>query len=91
MKPELVLPPDVDERLLAEREAASDRLRDLIHARGEGEFTSDAERHVFRMVRRIASIDAARHGRDFSALTIEELAWLRAQGVATEEDDWQSG
>ncbi len=42
------------------------------------------------MIRRIASIDAAPHGRDFAALTVEELAWLHAQGVATEEDDWQA-
>ncbi len=90
MKPELVLPPDMDARLIAERNAASDRLRDLIHERGEEEFTPDAERQVFHMIRRIASIDAARHGRDFSALTVEELAWLHAQGVATEEGHWQS-
>ncbi len=90
MKPEITLPPDVNARLIAERNAASDRLRSLIHARGEAEFTPDAERQVFRMIRRIASIDAARHERDFAALTVEELAWLRAQGVATEEDDWQS-
>ncbi len=91
MKPAIALPHEVDERLLAERNAASDRLSNLLDERGGGEFTPDGERQVFRMIRRIASIDAARHGRDFSALTVEELAWLRAQGIATEEDDWQSG
>ena len=84
MKPVPSLPSDVDQRLIAERNAASDRLRELIEERGDGDFTPDAERQVFRMIRRIASIDAARHGRDFSALTAEELAWLCAQGVATD-------
>ncbi len=49
MKPEITLPPDVDARLIAERNAASARLRDLIHERGKREFTPDAERQVFRM------------------------------------------
>jgi len=78
------LPPQVGERLIAEREAAFDRLHALLDERGDGTFTPDAERQVFRVIRRIGSIDAARRGRGFSALTADEMAWLRAQGVAVD-------
>ena len=49
----------------------------------DGEFTEVAARQHFRLIRRIAIIDAARHGRDVSALTQDELAWLQTQGVST--------
>ena len=79
----LVLSSDVAARLIAERDAAHDELRTLLRERGDGEFTEVAARQHVRLIRRIAIIDAARHGRNFSALTCDEIAWLQAQGVPT--------
>lgn len=85
------LPPAVAQRLLAAREAAFEAQRALLRARGDGEFSAAAVRKMMRLTRRMASIDAARHGDDFGALTSSEIAWLSAQGVPIERSQKRSG
>lgn len=81
--PSPALSPDVDARLIEERDAAFDGLLALIRERGDGEFTVAANRQVCHLIRRVASIDTARRGWNFHKLSQDELAWLQAQGVAT--------
>jgi hypothetical protein len=79
-----LLSPVVEQRLLEARRAACDEIHRLIDERGDGEFTTEATRQFFHLTRRVASIDAARHDGDFSALTGTEIAWLQSQGVQIE-------
>jgi hypothetical protein len=74
----------VKQRLLEARAAACDEMHRLIDERGDGEFSAAATRQFFYLTRRVASIDAARHDGDFSALTGDEIAWLQSQGVQIE-------
>lgn len=77
------LSPAVEQRLLDARDAAHECISALIRERGDDtDYSEEARRRMFHAIRRIASIDAARHGRDFHALTFNERAWLQAQGVA---------
>lgn len=77
------LNPAVEQRLLDARDAAHGCISALIRERGDDtDYSKEATRRMFHAIRRIASIDAARHGRNFHALTTEESAWLKAQGVA---------
>jgi hypothetical protein len=76
------LPDSVDQRLLDARHAACAEMHRLIDERGDSEFTAAAARQFFHLTRRVASIDAARHEGNLSALTGPEIAWLQSQGVA---------
>jgi hypothetical protein len=78
------LPPDVAQRLLAEWDSAHDELSALIESLPDRGFTQAPPAksiELARIVRRIAVISSALHGRISSALTVDERAWLAAQGV----------
>ncbi len=86
MKPEITLPLEIDQRLLAEREAASDRLRDLIEETGA---------RVYSYCR----APSFSHDPDFQRRRGPAWAgfrrsllrsWRDLMPRALDEDDWQS-
>lgn len=84
-QPARTLSPAVEQRLLGAHDAAHECVSVLIRERGDdADYSEEAARRMFHAIRRIASIDAARHGRGFHALTTDERAWLQAQGVVVD-------
>jgi hypothetical protein len=82
--PSVSLPPDVAARLIAEFDSAYDELTALIGSLPDRGFTQAPPAksiELARIVRRIAVVSTALHGRGFRALTNVERIWLAAQGV----------
>jgi hypothetical protein len=79
--PSPTLPPPVAARLIAEWDSVHDELGALLESvRGRG-FTQAESIQLTRLVRRIAVVSSALHGRNSRALTGDERAWLATQGV----------
>ena len=80
--PSPILAPDVARRLLGDRNRTHDELHALIAVREEREWTRAEDLRHTRLVRHIAVLSSALHGRHRTdALTPDERAWLEAQGV----------
>ena len=73
--------PPVAARLIAEWDSAHDELGALVESVQGRDFTHAESMQLMRIVRRIAVISSALHGRITSALTDVERIWLAAQGV----------
>jgi hypothetical protein len=76
--------PDVAGRLIAELECAFDESSSLLESVRGRDFTHAESIQHARIVRRIAVVSSALHGRGFRALTHVERIWLAAQGVPTD-------
>jgi hypothetical protein len=80
--PSPILAPDVAQRLLADKDRTYDELLALIAVREEREWTRAEDLLQTRLVRHIAVLSSALHGRHRTdGLTPDERAWLEAQGV----------
>ena len=80
--PSPILAPDVARRLLADWDRTHDELRAVIAVHEERKWTRAEDLRHTRLVRHIAVLSSALHGRHRTdALTPDERAWLEAQGV----------
>ncbi len=80
--PSPILAPDVAQRLLADWDRTQDELHALIAVHEEREWTRAEDLRHARLVRHVAVLSSALHGRHRSdAHTQDERAWLAAQGV----------
>jgi hypothetical protein len=76
------LQPEVAQRLLADWDRTHDELHALIAVHAEREWTRADDLRLTRLVRHIAVLSSALHGRHRTdALTSDERGWLEAQGV----------
>ena len=80
--PSPILAPDVAQRLLADWDRTHDKLRALIAVLEEREWTRAEDLRRTRLVRPIAVLLSAHHGRHRTdALTPAERAWVEAQSI----------
>jgi hypothetical protein len=78
--PSASLAPEVAQQLLADWDRTHDELRALIVVHEEREWTREEDLQQTRLVRHIAVLSAALHGRHQSdALTPSERAWLEVR------------